>query len=157
MILGVAINSLISQFIGPKLLYKYGQGSSLISLFKESFQVSIYILIAMIIFSPIILFGIKVIINIWLPLFTEALPLINLFYIAGILAAMNHYDIIFSAANRPVIMFFQNIALVIIAFLVFYLASLGPIVWFAYSVIFLQFIKLISSLIINLYLAKNTL
>jgi O-antigen/teichoic acid export membrane protein len=155
LILGVSIQSLANQYIGPKLLFEYGKGATLMDIYKNSFRTSLVILIMMIILSFPILFSLNLVITTWLPLFEEAIPLFKFFYIAAIFLATNLTDVIYSAANKPVHMFIQNLLLVILSLIIFFLISSQPIIWFAYAVIFLQFMKLLSSLVINLYFART--
>jgi O-antigen/teichoic acid export membrane protein len=155
MVLGVSIQSLVSQFLSPKLLFKFGAGSSLHSLYKESLKVSVSIMLLMVFLGPLITFIIESIIEVWLPRYSEALPLITIFYVASIFMAANLSDIIYSASNKPLIMLCQNSVLILIACSLFLFISLKPIIWYAYAVLILQLLKLSSSLIINFLIVKN--
>ena len=154
-ILGVSLQSIINQFVGPKLLFEFGSGSSLRKIFNKSLKLSLIILILMIIVGPIIIFFLKLMITTWLPLYVKSLPLMSVFYAASIFISSNLSDIIYQASNRPILMFYQNMFLVILAFLIFTSIASKPIIWFAYAVLILQILKFISSLTINFILSRD--
>ena len=155
MVLGASIHSMVFQFLGPKLLFKFGAGSSLYSLYKEALKVSVSIMLLMAFLGPLIIFIIESVIEVWLPLYSEALPLISIFYVASIFMAANLSDIISTASNKPLIIFCQNSVLILIACSLFLFISIKPIIWYAYAVLILQLLKLSSSLIINFLIVKN--
>jgi O-antigen/teichoic acid export membrane protein len=156
MIFGIAVQSLINQVTTPKLLYDFGAGSSLSSLYKQALIISFFVMIIMIILGPFIVFILNFIIKGWLPLYSEALPLISIFYLTSILIAANLSDIIYVASNKPKLMFYQNLVLVLLAFMVFLFISSKSIIWYAYAVLILQLLKLLSSLLINFLIVRNS-
>jgi len=156
MIFGITVQSMVNQITTPKLLFDFGAGSSLSNLYKQVLIISFFVMIFMIFLGPFIVFILSFIIKGWLPLYLEALPLISIFYVTSILIAANLSDIIYVASNKPILMFYQNLALVLLAFMVFIFISSKPVIWYAYAVLILQLLKLLSSLLINFLIVRNS-
>ncbi len=158
MTFGIIINSMAYQYITPRLLFEFGEGKSLDYLFKRSFVASLLLMALMIFIAPFILIMIRYLIENWLTLYQDSLPLMQIFYIGAVFAASNVVNVIISAVNRPTILLIQNIFILLIAYIIFTLfSSSKPFIWFAYVVVFIQVLKFISSIVINFILVRNNI
>ena len=143
------------QYIYPKLLFEFGRGKSLSFIFKRSLIASLLIMVIMIVSGPFILFLLNYVINHWLPLYRDSIPLMTIFYIGAVFASSNLVDVIISAANRPSLLLYQNVLILVIAYIIFSVfSSSKPIIWYAYIVLVIQVIKLVSSILINYIIVR---
>jgi len=158
MIFGVIVNSMASQYVFPRLLFEFGEGKSLNYLFKRSFVASLLLMALMIFITPFILIIIRYLIENWLPLYQDTLPLMQIFYIGAVFAASNLVNIIIIAVNRPSILLIQNIFILLIAYIIFTLFSFSkPFIWFAYVVVLIHVLKFISSIAINFIIVRKNI
>ena len=154
--LGIALNGIISQYVTPKLLFKFGQGKSLKYLYKKSLLVSLAIIVIMILSFPLVPWLAGYVIKWWLQAYKNSLPLITVFYIGAIFTASNIVGIVINAANRQRLCLFQAIFMVLICFLGYQQVShhkMG-LMWYAYINIGAQIINFLTMTGLAFYVVK---
>ena len=149
--LGIMLSSMIDQYIGPKLLYDFGKGISLDQIFKKLIRIFITVIFAGLFCWPLFLLILKYILLNFLPLYKDSIPLMHVFYWAGVIMIGNRFSVIFNIKNKQHFLLIQSIAILILTFITFILISSfsKPIEWYAYSTIFIQLINLITAIILS--------
>ena len=154
---GILLNSILGQYISPRLLFHFGRGDTLFSVFRKSIVVSVYVIIIMLLCYPIIPIISKTIMNTWLTDYVDSIPLIKITYLGSIFMSANLSGIAVNAANKQFVGTLQASVVVIIAFFLYKFLSIHskPILWYAYANMFLQIILFISTLLVSLFVVKN--
>ena len=106
--LGVAVSTIVSQYFGPHFLYRYGKGASLAEVFRGSLKAGTAVMIALAIFAPVVIPLARFVIARWLPDYAASVPLISVFYVAGIFAAGRIVGSTIDAANRQRLLLYQS-------------------------------------------------
>ena len=132
--MGIVISSIANQYVGPKLLFRYGQGKSLKYIFNKSLMVSLFIIGVMFLFWPAVLSLISFFINRWLPDYHSSLPLLSIFYFGAIFTAASITNPPVLALNRQILSLYQSAIIVSICFIGFLIVDHHnmPIKWYAY-------------------------
>jgi O-antigen/teichoic acid export membrane protein len=157
LILGTAASGIVSQYVSPKLLYRFGEGKPLSYVFSRARLVSFITIAIMGLFIPFVFFGSKFIIQGWLPKYIGSIELITVFYIGAIFISANIIGIVYNAANKQIIQLYMGILLVLLSFVSYTVISFYsmPIVWYAYINTTFQIIYYLLTFSLCFYIAKN--
>lgn len=130
---GIVISSIISQYVGPKLLFRYGQGESLKYVFNRSIIISLVTVSFLFILWPFVIYLARHVIDLWLPEYRSSLPLISIFYLGTIFTSANISNVVILAANRQVLSLYLSIFTTIICFIGYLMIGYYdmPIKWYA--------------------------
>lgn len=156
--MGIVISSIANQYVGPKLLFRYGQGESFKYVFNKSLMVSLIIIGSMFLFWPIVPPLADFVINRWLPDYHRSLPLISIFYLGAIFTSANITGVAILAANRQILSLYQTAFMAFICFIGYLLISHYnmTIKWYAYVNVAVQIIGFFMVTGISYYLSKQT-
>lgn len=154
--MGIVISSIANQYVGPKLLFRYGQGESLKYVFNRSLMVSLIIIGSMFLFWPIVPPLADFIINRWLPDYHRSLPLISIFYLGAIFTSANITGVVILAANRQILSLYQTAVMAFICFIGYLLVSHYNMVikWYAYINVAAQILNFFAMTGISYYLVS---
>jgi len=153
---GVVAGSIVSQYVSPKLLYRYGQVKSLKYVFDRSFKVSLMLIGIMLCLLPIVPALSGFVIDHWLPDYKASMSLILIFYIGSIFTAANIVGIVINAANKQVLALYQAGIMTGLSFVGYLMVShfFLAIEWYAYVNITTQIISFLVNTSICFYLVK---
>lgn len=154
---GMIISGIIDQYIGPKLLFRYGQGYSLKYIFNRVFLVSLGVIVIMVLFVPLVSPTVSFIINRWLPEYKDSISLMPIFYLGAIFTAVNITGVVINAANRQILIFCGTAFVVAICFVGYALVSYYAmtIKWYAYVNVAGQLISFLIVTGISYYVANH--
>ena len=155
--LGIVNSGIVSQYVSPKLLFRYGQGKSLKYVFNRSLMVSLIIIASMFLFWPIVPPLAGFVINRWLPDYHGSLPLISIFYLGAIFSSANITGVVINAANRQILCLYGAAFMAFMAFVGYVLISQYKLEleWYAYVNVSVQIVNFCLLTGISYYLAKN--
>lgn len=97
---GLIIGGIVSQYVGPALLFRYGEGRSVWSVFTASLKVSVVVLSVMLMTWPIVIPALRYVVDRWLPDYQASVPLFSIFYIGAAFTAANLSGVATDALNR---------------------------------------------------------
>lgn len=153
--MGIVLSSIVGQYVGPKLLFRYGQGKSPSFVFYCSILVSLVTIGVLLLSWPLFFLVVKYAVHHWLPAYEASLPLMSIFYLGAVFTAAT-IEVLFSAVNRQIISFYISLVVVLIVFvgnvLVTYFDK--TIEWYAYVNIFGQILVFILTVGISLYMIR---
>lgn len=154
--LGVAISGIVSQYVTPKLFFRYGEGQSLKYIFDKALTVSLVTVGIMILFLPFVPFSSRFIVDHWLPKYKESIDIIFVFYVGAIFTSANIVGIVTNAANRQMLDLYQIAFLVFISFVAYLLVTHYnmTLIWYAYINTILQVIYFFTTTVVSYYLVK---
>ena len=155
--LGIAVSGIISQYISPKLLFRYGKGHSLKFVFIKARMVSLITIGIMMVFLPFVPFVSRTIVDLWLPKYKESIDLITIFYVGAIFTSANILGLVTNAANRQMLDLYQIVFLVLISFGGYLLVSRYnmPLVWYAYMNTAVQIVYFFITSMVSYYIVKS--
>lgn len=153
---GILLSSIVGQYVGPRLLFRYGQGKSLKYLFKKSLMVSLIVISCMFACWPLVPFSARYLIRWWLPDYEESVTLISIFYLGAIFTAAN-ISMVTNAANRQVLNLYQGALITVMCFIGYMLITHYDMTlkWYAYMNVFSQVVGFLLSTVVSYYVAKN--
>lgn len=152
--LGIIVRGFTSEYVFPKLLFRYGEGKNLNYIFNKSLKGSLWVVFGMICLAPIFLFITDLIVRNFLPLYIDSVPLMKIFYLAAIFASANLVEIVIITANKPIYIFFENLLISIIAFILF-IAFPQSLMGYAYVVLCIQILKFSISILNSYMFSRN--
>lgn len=134
LMLGLGLNGMLNQYIGPKFLFKYAKDRQLRNVFRESLTLSFIVAGILIVSWPIAMIAIKFLVVQWLPKYEKSIPLLCIFYLSNIFVASNLVGITISAANRPMLYLIASAITIVLCFIGYYILMKysGSVEWYAY-------------------------
>lgn len=153
---GVVTGSIVNQYVGPKLLYRYGENRSLNYVFDRSLKVSLMIIGVMVLFLPTVPALARFVIDHWLPDYKASVSLILIFYIGTIFTSGNIVGVVIIAANRQILALYQAGILAGFSFVGYVIVSRYylSVEWYAYVNIITQIISFLVNTSICFYVVK---
>jgi len=154
--MGVALGSIVNQYVGPRLLFKYGQGYSLPYIFKQNIIVSFVIIVTLLLFWPVAYLGIRYVIENWLPQYRGSLSIFSISYFGAIFIAAN-IGVITSAINRQILSFYTAGLTVSLSYLCYMLVANYSITirWYAYVNAGSQAVSFVVMIVLSYYLTRK--
>ena len=154
--LGIIVNAYTSQYVFPRLLFRYGEGQSLRYVYNQALKSSLVVLSGMALLGPVFLFTTGYVINNYMPLYVESIPLMKIFYFAAIFASANLVEVVIIASNKTILIFIENGLVALVAFVLF-ASSSQSLLWYAYTVLIIQIIKFFLSLLNGYAISYNSI
>jgi len=156
--MGVILSSIIVQYVGPKLLFRYGQGQSPGFVFHRSIMLSAVTVGVLLLFWPLFLFIMNFVVNQWLPDYKASLPLMSTFYLGAVFTAAN-IGVLFNAVNRQIMNLYISVVAVCMVFIGNVLVTYfnKPIEWYAYVNVLGQIAVFLLTIGISFYMIRNDL
>lgn len=158
LMLGVVGSGIVNQYIGPKLLFGYGQNKSIKYVFSRAAAVAVLIIVGMLLLWPAVKPVTSFVIGKWLPAYRESIPLIVVFYLGAIFTTANIMGVTINAANRQVLCLWASILMVIICFLGYSVVAIKgfPLICYAYTNAAAQIVNFLLMLGISYFLVRKT-
>ena len=155
--LGTATSGIISQYVSPKLLFRFGEGKSITYVFSKVKMVSFITIGIMGLFIPFVFWGAKFIIYHWLPAYSESIELITIFYIGAIFISANIIGLVYNVANKQMLQLYLGMFIVLLSLLGYTFVSYYKMqmVWYAYVNTSSQIIYFFLNMVICFYLTKK--
>jgi O-antigen/teichoic acid export membrane protein len=132
---GILLSAIISQYMGPKLLYGFGGDGDLRAVYRKAVGYSFGVAALMLSMSPFVTPVARFVFERWLPEYVEGLPIVRVLYVGAIMIPANVAGIVISAANRQLSLLVGSVAVTLCG-LVYYLGisrAALPMIWYAYG------------------------
>lgn len=99
--LGLALSSIVNQYLGPKVLHDFGAGGTLRGALRECLKTTVVLTGLMLAAAPLVFPLADFAVTRWLPHYRDALPAFRILYVGSIFLATNTAGLVLDAARRP--------------------------------------------------------
>jgi len=106
---GLVISGIVSQYVQPALLFKFGEGKSIGWVVTRTFAVSLTVLVLMLLSWPVVVPTLGYVVGRWLPDYQASVPLFSVFYVGSAFTAANLTGVITHALNRQRLVLYASI------------------------------------------------
>ncbi len=144
--LAIAITVICNQYVGPKLLVRYGEGHDLRYVFSRAVVVAAAVFGVMILTWPLAVPFFRFVVHRWLPAYEGSITIFAIFYFGAAFTASNTVGIATIAAKRQNILFIQELILtsILAGILIMLMKVHAGIVWYAIASVCIQGLGCIS-------------
>lgn len=155
---GVLMSGIIDQYVSPRLLFRYGEGKSLGYLFNSAFATSLILILVMLLLGPLLVLLCGYVIDRWMPVYHESIPLISVFYLGAVFTSANITGVVMNAANRQKLILYVSAIVTSIGFMGYLIVSIRgmSMIWYAYVNAAVQILSFLIISATSYRLAKNT-
>lgn len=149
--LAIAITVICNQYVGPKLLVRYGEGHDLRYVFSRAVIVAAAVFGVMILTWPLAVPFFRFVVHQWLPAYEGSIIIFAIFYFGAAFTSANTVGIAVIAAKRQNILFVQELILtcILAGILIMLMKFQAGIMWYAIASACIQALGCISVIAIG--------